>query len=101
MNLLEIYAILDGGKRRRAGEVAWKEIGIWEQGVLESKEEGQGGLSVGPQVTPELVSSRWGDILSMEEADSPESHQEAAGEVMARIAVSIGLDSGEYWPGLR
>ena len=64
--------------------------------MLESKEEG--GSSAGAQVTPELVSSRWGDILSMEDADSPESHQEAAGEVMARIAVSHGLYSGESWP---
>jgi len=39
----------------------------------------------GGKVTPELVRSRWEDIVGMENADYPTTHQEATMEVMSRI----------------
>jgi len=44
---------------------------------------------VGGQVTPEMVATRWEEITSMEEAEAHESHQEATGIVMARIADAL------------
>ena len=41
------------------------------------------------QVTPEMVATRWEEITSMEEAEAPETHQEATGLVMARIADTL------------
>lgn len=48
-------------------------------------------------MTPELVADRWAEITSMEAAESFGSHQEAAGEVMARIAGGLQgeEDAGE------
>ena len=50
-----------------------------------------------PQVTPEMVASRWEEITSMEEKEAPETHQEATGLVMTRIAEAVNeeQDSGE------
>ena len=42
-----------------------------------------------PQVTPEMVATRWEEITSMEEAEAHESHQEATGLVMARITDTL------------
>ena len=50
-----------------------------------------------PQVTPEMVASRWEEITSMEEKEAPETHQEATGLVMTRIAEAVNeeKDAGE------
>jgi len=52
---------------------------------------------VGDQVTPEMVASRWEEITSMEEKEAPETHQEATGLVMTRIAEAVNeeQDAGE------
>ena len=49
------------------------------------------------QVTPEMVATRWEEITSMEEKEAPETHQEATGLVMTRIAEAINeeQDAGE------
>jgi len=43
----------------------------------------------GGQVTPEIVQSRWGDIVGMDNADYPTTHQEATMDVMSRIEDNI------------
>jgi len=49
------------------------------------------------KVTPELVRSRWEEIVGMENADYPTTHQEATMDVMSRIQDNISAeeDSGE------
>ena len=49
------------------------------------------------QVTPEMVATRWEEITSMEEKEAPETHQEATGLVMTRIAEAVNekQDTGE------
>ena len=49
------------------------------------------------QVTPEMVATRWEEITSMEEKEAPETHQEATGLVMTRIAEAVNeeQDAGE------
>jgi hypothetical protein len=45
-------------------------------------------------VSPELVAARWGEIISMEGADCPATHHEAAGAVMGRIKVGASQSKG-------
>ena len=42
-----------------------------------------------------MVASRWGEITSMEEADFPDSHQEATAAVMERISGGLEEEEGE------
>jgi len=46
----------------------------------------------GGQVTPELVRSRWEEIVGMEDADYPTTHQEATMDVMSRIQDNMRED---------
>ena len=49
----------------------------------------------GGQVTPELVRSRWEEIVGMEDADYPTTHQEATMDVMSRIQENMREDQDE------
>ena len=65
--------------------------------LMRSLEEVTENRFILPQVTPEMVASRWEEITSMEEKEAPETHQEATGLVMTRIAEAINeeQDAGE------
>eukprot|EP00092_Neocalanus_flemingeri_P007605 GFUD01008207.1.p1 GENE.GFUD01008207.1~~GFUD01008207.1.p1 ORF type:complete len:604 (+),score=134.87 GFUD01008207.1:249-2060(+) len=49
------------------------------------------------KVTPELVRSKWGEIIGMEDADYPTTHQEATMDVLSRIQENMKAveDDGE------